>query len=137
MRLATRKSPRLRRTISAWAGSSSTSRMVTGFPLIIIGFPRFYAAVCEPFFGMPGGRDAAGYGRQDACWLTSSLGVGVVPLQFREILLAALRAVAVRESGVGVLLDVALHLAPVALVVADFLAGGADGRSAERRVGGE
>jgi len=28
--------------------------------------PWLDAAVCEPFFGMPGGRDAAGYGRQDA-----------------------------------------------------------------------
>src|SRR5208282_3320641 len=137
MRLATRKSPRLRRTISAWAGSSSTSRMVTGFPLIIIVSPMFYSAVWRAVF-----RDAGRQGCRRlpqagclplpgaACWLTSSLGVGVASLQFREIFPGALRAVAVRESGVGVLLDLALHLAPVALVVADFLAGGADGQQA-------
>src|ERR1700690_1680186 len=60
----------------------------------------------------------------------SSLSVWAASIHFREKLQGALRAVAVRESGVGMLLNVAFHLAPIAPVVAGFLAGGADGQQA-------
>ena len=54
--------------------------------------------------------------------------------QVRVELLDAIRAYAVGEGGIGVFLDVALHLAPIALVVADFLATGADGQQPAQRL---
>ena len=71
------------------------------------------------------------------CWMFSPCNCQGASLKraaqaaFRQVrvqLLDAIRADAVGEGGIGVFLDVALHLAPIALVVADFFATGADGQ---------
>ena len=50
--------------------------------------------------------------------------------QLRVVYFYTIRAEAMCESGVGMLGNIAVHLAPVVFVIADFLAPGADGDQA-------